>query len=265
MSQTQVQKTGAIKSGSCKMEVGATIATLENIGAARGVSLTESFDKVEVESDNAGVVKRYIKNQRVVITAQQLEVDMEYLNNIRGGIDLYSLVAGSATPVTDESLTLTGTLMYRLANKNGDNSEVTAIVVTNSTGTITYVRNTDFVVGVDSAGFTVIGRIDAGAITSGQSVLADYSYTPNVSKKLTSGGKHTITARVVRLTNTDENGKTLTITVYYATIEEGITFAFPADEAEDVLVSPVNMVGRIDVSKTVGDQLYEILDEQSVA
>jgi len=55
------------------------------------------------------------------------------------------------------------------------------------------------------------------------------------------------------------------VTVYYASVEEGITFEFPSDEADDVMIAPVNMVGKVDVSRTVGDQLYEIVDEQSTA
>jgi len=120
------------------------------------------------------------------------------------------------------------------------------------------------VIAVDPAGYTCIARIEGGAIIDGDTVLVDYSYTPNISKKLTSGGKKTISPKVVRLTNTDENSKKLQVTVYYSLVEEGITFEFPSDEAEDVMVAPINMVGKVDVTRTIGDQLYEIIDEQSI-
>lgn len=264
MSQTTIQRSGAVKLGSAKVEIGDSVAALKNLGAMRSIALAESWDKIEVESDNAGVIKEYIKDQRISITGQLIEIDLEMLDEIRGGIDTYSTVAGSATPVTDESQVLTVTDSNRLNYKNGDNSEVTSIVVTNSTGTITYVRNTDFVIAVDADGYTTIARIAGGGITSGNTVLVDYSYTPNVSKKLTTGGKKTISPKVVRLTNEDENSKKLQVTVYYASVEEGITFEFPSDEAEDVMVAPINLVGKVDVSRTLGDQLYEIIDEQSI-
>lgn len=263
MAQTTVQRTAAVRLGSAKVEVGDSVAALVDLGAMRGVQIAESFDKVSVESDNAGTLREYIKNQRVAITGQMIEIDLDSFNKIRGGIDTYSTVAGGATPVTDEQVVLSGTLLKRLANKNGDGTEVTAIVVTDLTGVTTYVLNTDYVVALDAAGYTVIARIAGGSIGDGDTVLVDYSYTPATSKILSSGGKHTISPKVVRLTNTDANGKKLQVTVYYATVEEGITLEFPSDEADDVMVSPINMVGKVDVSRTVGDQLYEILDEQS--
>lgn len=265
MSQTTIQKSGAIKLGSAKVEIGDTVGALVNLGAMRGISLSESWENIEVESDNAGLIKKYIKNQRVAITGSLIEIDLETLDNIRGGIDSYSTVEGSATPITDEEVTLYDTDFVRLLHKNGDNSEVTSIVVTSNDATpVARTLNTDYVIAVDPAGYTCIARIEGGGITDEDTVLVDYSYTPNVSKKLTSGGKKTISPKVVRLTNIDENGKKFEVTVYYAFVEEGITFEFPADEAEDVMVAPVNMIGRVDVTKTIGDQLYQIIDEQSI-
>ena len=265
MSQTTIQKSGAVKLGSAKVEVGDAIGSLVNLGAMRGISLSESWDKVEVESDNAGTIKDYIKNQKVAITGSLIEIDLEILDEIRGGIDSYSFVAGSPTPVTDEEITLYDTDLVRFLHKNGDNTEVTTIVVTSNDATpVARTLNTDYVIAVDPAGYTCIARIDGGAIIDGDTVLVDYSYTPNVSKKLTSGGKKTISPKVIRLTNTDENDKKLQVTVYYSLVEEGITFEFPSDEAEDVMVAPINMVGKVDVTRTIGDQLYEIIDEQSI-
>lgn len=265
MGQTTVQRSGAIKLGSALMEVGDSIGALKNLGAMRGIAVTETFDKIEVESDNAGVIKEYIKNQRVAITGSLIEIDLEMLDEIRGGIDTYAPVAGSPTPITDEKVILPDTDLIRLLHKMGDGTEVTSIVVTDQQSTpVTYTLNTDYVVGVDSAGYTCIARIEGGGITDLEEVLVDYSYTPNVSKKLTSGGKKTIAPKVVRLTNKDQDSKMFRITVYFASIEEGITFEFPSDEAEDVMVAPINLVGKVDVDRTIGDQLFEIIDEQSV-
>jgi len=266
MGQTTVQKSGAIKLGSALMEVGDSIGSLQNLGAMRGIAVTETFDKIEVESDNAGVIKEYIKNQRVGITGSLIEIDLEMLDEIRGGIDTYAPIAAApADPTTDEKVILPDTDLVRLLHKMGDGTEVTAIVVTDQQATpVTFVLNTDYVVGVDSAGYTCLARIVGGDSDDNEEGLVDYQYTPNASKKLTSGGKKTILPKVVRLTNKDQNSKMFRITIYFASIEEGITFEFPSDEAEDVMVAPINLVGKVDVDRTIGDQLYEIIDEQSI-
>lgn len=266
MSQTTIQRPGAIKLGSAKVEVGDDIGSLKNLGALRGISLAESWDKVEVESDNAGVIKEYMKNQRVAITAQLIEIDLEMLNEIRGGIDSYSTVPG--TLVEDHSqIIMSGDWGYNdfieLEHQNGDNAQITPDSVTGSVdGAL--VEDTDYYVGMNERGESGIFIIDSATVTTeAQNITIVYDYTPAVSKKLTSGGKKTINPKVVRLTNEDENGKKLQVTVYYASIEEGITFEFPSDEAEDVMITPINLVGKVDVDRTVGDQLYEIVDEQS--
>jgi len=247
------------------MEVGATIGALVNIGALRNVQVAESWEELKVESGNAGVLRDRKKNQKVAITADWLEPDLEALDLIRGDIDNYTTVAGAPTPITDEQIKLEDTNLVRFLHKNGDNTEVTAIVVTSNEATpVARTLNTDYVIGVDPAGWTCIARIDGGAIGDGDTVLVDYSYTPNTAKKLTSGGFFTINARVVRLTNTNEANKTLQITVYYAKVGAPLTLPFPDDDADDALVAAINMIGEIDVTRTAGDQLYEILDEQSV-
>jgi len=265
MAQTTVQRPEAVRFGSAKFEVGSSLGSLINLGALRNVQIAESWEELKVESGNAGVLERRIRNQKVAISADWLEWDLESADKLRGGIDVYSTVSGSSTPVTDEHVTLTGTNFVRLANKNGNGSEVSSIVVTHLSGTPTYMRNTDFIVGVDSAGYTCIARIAGGGISDGQEVLVDYNYTPNVSKKLTSGGKFTMSPRVVRLTNTNEAGKNLTIAVYYANTGAGLTIPFPDDNADDAMVVGINLVGEIDPSRTKGEQLYEIVDEQSLA
>jgi hypothetical protein len=266
MSQTTIQKPGAVKLGSAKVEVGDTVPTLENLGAMRGIALSESWDKVEVESDNAGVIKEYIKNQRVAITGQLIEIDLEILNEIRGGIDTYTAVPG--TPVTDYNQVVnSGDWHYndfiKFEHQNGDNSQITPDSVTGSVdGAL--VEDTDYFVGQNERGESGIFIIDSATVTTeAQNITIVYDYTPAASKKLSSGGKKTINPKVVRLTNTDENGKKLQVTVYFASVEEGITLEFPSDEAEDVMVTPINLVGKVDVDRTVGDQLYEIVDEQS--
>lgn len=81
--------------------------------------------------------------------------------------------------VVDESHTLvTGTQTF--LGKPGINTST--ITVTDSTGTITYVLNTDYRVASSGEGIQIM-RIPAGAISDGQEVLVDYQAKSNPSLK----------------------------------------------------------------------------------
>lgn len=264
MAQTTVQNAGAIRFGSGKLEVGTSVGTLVNIGAVRNAVFKEEWEDVEVKSDNAGVVKVGIKEHVAIIEADMMEVDLSKLNTIRGGLDTYATVAGTPVNVENEAHVLTGTASTRLNFKNGAGTEVASIVVTDASSNAA-VRNTDYVIAVDSAGYTTIARVSGSLVISdGEGVLVDYTYTPNSAVTLKSGGKTAIADRVVRITNTDENGKKFQITLYKATVNEGQNIEFPADDGDDPAMPHLKMKGVLDVSRTAGDQLFEIYDEQGV-
>jgi len=264
MAQTTVQNSGAIRFGSGKLEVGSSIATLMNIGAIRSAVFKEEWEDVEVKSDNAGVVKVGIKEHVAYIEGDMMEVDLANLNTIRGGLDTYAAVAGTPVSIENEAHTLSGTDFVRFNHKDGDGTEVGSIVVTDASSNAA-VRNTDYVIAVDSAGYTCIARVaGSSVITDGEGVLVDYSYTPNSAVTLKSGGKTSISDRVVRITNTDENGKIFRITLYKATVNEGQNIEFPADDGDDPAMPHLKMKGVLDVTRTAGDQLFEIYDEQGV-
>ena len=56
MAQTSVQVENAIRFGSAKFEMGATVGALVDIGAIRNGVWEYRFDKVTVKSDNAGTI-----------------------------------------------------------------------------------------------------------------------------------------------------------------------------------------------------------------
>ena len=263
--QTTVQKPTAVRFGSGKIEVGTSIVTLVDVGAIRNAVFTREFDKVEVMSDNAHRVRVGIKDEAAYLDFDMMETDMAMLSTFMGGLDTLTPVAASPVAVTTEAHTLTGTNSVRLSNKEGDGTEVSSIVVTDSSDNAC-TRNTDFVISVDSAGYTTIARSSdaSGNIADGETVNVAYSYTPNSSVKLTAGGKVSLTDKVVRITNTDENSKTLKITLYKASIEDGWSYDFPADNSMDAGMIHIKMKAIPDITRTLGDQLYEIIDEQAV-
>lgn len=260
--QTTVQESNTIRFGSAKFEVGEDVGSLVNLGAMDNVKFEETFDVVKIKTDNAGEISGGIRNHIAAIEGDLLEINLTNLNTIRGGIDTLTNVAGSSTDVTAEAITLTGTTQQRLANKNGDGTQVSSIAV--KKGATTYTVNTDYSVAIDSAGYTVISRISGGGITSGDALTVDYTYTPNSAKKLTSGGKITLSDRVVRITNTNDAGDIFRITIYKAQTAQGITLELQPDESEDANSVTVRLEGRLDTSRTAGDQLFEIYDTQGV-
>lgn len=240
------------------------MGSLVDIGAVRNALFREEWEDVEVKSDNAGVVKVGIKEHVAYIECDMMEVNLENLNTIRGGLDTYDTVAGDPVAVTDELHVLNGTEFVRLNFRNGAGTEVASISVKDISNNDA-VRNTDYVIAVDASGYTCIARVaDSTVIGDGETVKVNYTYTPNSAVTLTSGGKTSISDRVVRITNTDENDKKFQITLYKATVNEGQNIEFPADDGDDPAMPKMTMKGVLDVSRNAGDQLYEIYDEQGV-
>jgi len=101
-----------------------------------------------------------------------------------------------------------------------------------------------------------------GAIQDGATVYADYTYTPLASRTYTTGGQTALTDRVARFTNYDVDDNELRITVYKCRIANGISLKFPSDDAVDPLPCPISVIGKLDTSRTVGDQLFAIYDSQ---
>jgi hypothetical protein len=265
--QTTVQKADAIRIGSAKIEIGDTVEALINLGAVRNVVSQESWELVKVMGDNVGEIKKFIKNHINTVTFNWAELDLTNLNAIRGGIDTYSTVA--AAPVAGAEQVIPANAwaykkFIKIEHQNGDGSAITVNSVTGGTdGAL--VENTDYYVGQNSIGEYGIYVIDSATVTTTNQILTiNYDYTPNASKVLKTGGKVEIAPKVVRLTNVNEDGKKFQITIYKASNSSGINLTLPADDADDIWLTPVTLEGVCDASRTVGDQLMEIIDEQSV-
>lgn len=266
MAQTTAQNSKTLRAGSVKVEAGADIGSLINLGAFRGnVTFEEAWEEVTAMSANAGELARRIRNHRCSVAGDAFEVNPANLNMLRGGIDTYAAQAAASVNITDEAIILTGTVAKRLRYKQAAaGTECASIVVTGAGGTPTYVRNTDYVITVDAEGYTCIARVAGGTIADGATVMVDYQYTPAANVTLKSGGKVVIAPKVVRLTNVDENGKRFMITIYKAYNSQGIRLEFLEDESGEFTVIPLRFEGTKDVSRAAGDQLFEILDEQGV-
>lgn len=259
---TTVQKASTIRFGSAKFEVGEDENSLVDLGAMNSIVFEETWDEVTVTSDNAGVIKVGVNNHIAGIEGDLLEINLQNLALIRGGIDKFETIAAAPVSVTGESVTLSNQIQKRLSKKNGNGSVVTAVTV--SRGATTFTAGEDYTLAVDSAGYTVITRIPGGDITSGDTVTVDYTYTPVSAQRFLSGGLGTFQPRVARITNYDDQDRKFQITIFKSTPESGLNITFPEADSEDPASTPIRMNGTMDSARTIGEQLFEIYDEQGV-
>lgn len=263
MAQTTAQHPETIRFGSGRLEIGKSLDSLVDVGALTGVHFTHELgDKVTITSDNAGVILERAGTQTAKVEANLMEINLDTLAVYMGGVSKLETVAGSQQTVTNEEHTLKGTTFIRLDHRMSDGNAVTIDSVKKKGGSAA-VEDTDYVVAIDSDGYTCIARKSGSSvITDGSVVQVSYKYTPAAYKRLSFGGLQQLDAAVARITNYDSLGREFSITVYKATADSGIEIEFQADDADETDVVPITLVGTEDTSRAVGDQLFVIEDHQ---
>lgn len=136
MNQTTVQQSSKINFGSGKFEISADGISWTDLGAMRGIVFAEIWDKVTVMSDNAGVIKEFIKNHFATLSGNLMELDLGNLNVIRGGIDTYAAVAGVSESLKSGGLTELTAIQVKVTNENEDGEQfrITIYKATNNKG-----------------------------------------------------------------------------------------------------------------------------------
>lgn len=263
MTQTTVKHPETIRFGSGRLEIGKSLDSLVDVGALTGVHFTHDLgDKVTITSDNAGVVLERAGTQTAQVEANLMEINLDTLAVYMGGVSKLETVAGSQQTVTNEEHTLKGTTFIRLDHRMGDGNAVTIDSIKKKGGS-SAVKDTDYIVALDSDGYTCIARKSGSSvIADGSVVQVSYKYTPAAYKRLSFGGLQQLDAAVARITNFDSLGREFSITVYKATADSGIEIEFQADDADETDVVPITLVGTEDTSRAVGDQLFVIEDHQ---
>lgn len=263
MAQTTVQHPETIRFGSGRLEIGKSLDSLVDVGALTGVHFTHELgDKVTITSDNTGVILERAGTQTAKVEANLMEINLDTLAVYMGGVSKLETVAGSRQTVTNEEHTLKGTTFIRLDHRMSDGNAV-AIDSVKKKGNSAAVEDTDYVVAIDSDGYTCIARKNSSSvITDGSVVQVSYKYMPAAYKRLSFGGLQQLDAAVARITNYDSLGREFSITVYKATADSGIEIEFQADDADETDVVPITLVGTEDTSRAVGDQLFVIEDRQ---
>jgi hypothetical protein len=270
--QTTPQLQNAITFGSCKVEYrtyGSTGA-FTDLGLGTGISVEETVETAELTPDNGSPLALDLKEHSCTFKMNMWELDFAKIYALRGGasgLDTYGTVAASSATATNEEHVLSGVTGVRLNYRNGDGSIVTITAATDAAGT-TAVLGTDYVKYVDGNGFTCVARVAASTVlTDGDTIKVTYSYTPLASKTWSTGGKSTIGYIELKLTNVKSiNGsdKSKVITIHKAQIQSGLNLEFPAGDSSDPVEYPLEFKAYDDATRTAGDQLFSVSDEQGV-
>lgn len=255
MSQTNIQRSEALRYGSVTLYIGDDFGSLINVGAIRNMSFEHKAENIEVAFDNVPSIKKFKNGNKASFVFELAEIDLTTFSYTDAGLVVQTNILGTSTNVTNESVILAGVTGKSLKNKNGNNSMVTSIVVTNATGSVTYILNDDYTIQVGADGYTRIARISGGAILDGSEVLVDYTYTPNQSKKITFHTGGTKTYKVARIVNVNNVGKEFRIDLENVTNIKPLTTPFQGDDSDGIMICSVELSGIV----------KEIVDEQSIS
>ncbi len=236
----------AIRKGSVRVLVGDDFGALVDVGALRNPVFKSLAENQAIKFDNVDDLNKFVLGKKVQVTFDLAEINFDNMAVLDGGILNLNVVASSPVTVVAEAHGTGWTLGQPIATdfKNGANTVVGTIVVKSGVTTLTV--NTDYRVYVGDGsngvlGFTYIVPItaQAGAITFG------YVYTPNASKNITFNDSGNKTLKVMRLVNTDENGKEFRIDIEDGTNFAPISVDFAGDAQDDVAILAVDFQGNI--------------------
>lgn len=173
-------------------KVGAAYQGFHYIGNATKFEIKENSEKKErISKDKAN----YGSALNTVFVKKPAEVNITLDDLDKDNLALVFLGATSAVSVagatvTDEVVTGYKDKIFQTAQRN-----ISAVVLTDSAGTTTFVLNTDYQ--ITDAKLGLIKVLTAGAITDAQSLKIDYTYGAMTSNKVAGGTNANIIMKVL--------------------------------------------------------------------
>lgn len=266
MSQTRVQNKRSIRYGSSKVLIGDRFDKLIDIGAGRSIALKETITTVDIESDNAGVIKTLTTEHKMELTLDSLELNFENYAAARGGIDNINNYDGK-TEVTQKYIVESDTYKrgeeIKVPFKNADGSEVTITKVEkkNSMGNIIIEESSYEKIGTNGIKIT-----DSKISPSTDTLIITYTRIMPKMVRMTTGGKTAVVKpKCIMLVNTNAEGKEFRIYLPQASVSGGLEFTFPSDKAQDVMPIKLSFSVTLASSQESGEQLAWYEDEQVVS
>ena len=232
-------------------------------------TLNFTYDQVKVSGSQAESILNYAKNMILDGGLSLYQQDLRIVSKFLGGISEYSVQAG--TPVAGATQTeLSGAWAWNapilIDNQNYDGSINSINSVTGGTDGL-LVDETDYYIGQDVLGRTVITIIDSATVTiEAQDMVIDYDHDPAASRTITAGSASvTIVPYQIRIRKQLETGKWYTMTIHAAVDVAGLSMTMPRYDADEPNKLVIEIQGQLDVSRTPLDQLFSIVDEFGVA
>jgi len=209
------------------------IDRLTEAGVATGLEKVGNADKFEIKAE-AEVLEQTSKGRDTygqVLASASLakpstlgitlnQLDRKALAMAFLGEDADISIAGSS--VTDEALTAKLDKWVEVAFR-----DISTVIVTDSTGTTTYVLDTDYIV---HARLGMIQALSTGAITEDESLLVDYAYAGESGYRVEGATKPTIRAKLKLDGKNFANGKACIVEVYEAQLAPDSAVDFLSDE-----------------------------------
>lgn len=167
-------------------EKSTTTGSFIDLGAARGVKLTETWDSVEIETDNTPKIVIGAKNQQITIEGTLLELDFYRMKMLRGGLDTFSTT--TFTFDTGGNITITPQAIY-LKHEAASSSEtiLATVFYASATEGLSLPFPSDNATDVMEVPFKLVGKCQStrtageqlySIVDSRQNIyVADYSQT----------------------------------------------------------------------------------------
>jgi len=211
------------------------------IGNASTVNMTANVDikkKLDHVSGNNGTAASWISNVSYALTLSLDSIKPEHLATSLHGV----VTAKAAGSVTDEAATGYADKFISLEHTN-----VSAVVVTGSAGTPTYVEDTDYIVHADAG---LIEIVDGGGIADATDLLNDYGYGDQHHIKIDPNNNE-IFMMFAGINNADNNKQTR-CEMYKVKLTPG-ALNMISDDGE-----PIQITGELiqDLTRPAGDQFY---------
>ncbi|MDR1420628.1 MAG: hypothetical protein LBI86_09660 [Treponema sp.] len=182
---------------------GYQLTDLQDLGLARGVTITPSSSKIEIQADNGTVPIKGQTNQKVAVAFSLLERHLPILGKIMEGIVTVSAVPGASASFTDTYAAGVPQLgkLIPFSAFNHDGSAPSGVVFTQGSGggTVTLEEDDDYTI-VEYAG-AYFFRLADGSYDGAKALKVVYEVTPAASYTMSRGGSGLAPNLAMKLTN----------------------------------------------------------------
>lgn len=239
------------------------------LGDSSGV---HNFDINEVEFNDGQKITQH-RNETIALSFILANLNATSVQKLSGS--MFSVVDTAGTPVSDIadqtiSSGWSDNTVYNLVMDSTAEGEIRTTaqptltsVTLDPTGTPeVLVEDTEYVVVNQGGGNWGIQFISANMATGSPTtfdIVVDYgTNTPIASTKITAGkSSGEFAASAIKFVHTDDSGNTRFLEVYAATPESGsFAFSFRAIASGEVEQMPITLTGKLDATRSSGDQLF---------